>query len=408
MLKIKVRNIYVINKLSLANLLFTIGVALTFYESLHPWFLWSLGPYAYILMTFCFWGFYVLTQSAYTPTPINTKYIWPFAAYSVLQTCIFFVNSGATFMAFISIALQIACFFIIFRANGDLLKQSMLAVSKSMAVILCFSIFGFILYLGGSPLPYVDAKFGDELYHFSNYYLFLIDDRSLFTLIPRFQSVFLEPSHMAIASAFLLMIDCGHWKRWYNIVHLVAITMSFSLEAYVLLFCLIFLNKWIQNINFIRNLIIIISLFASVVIGSFFYEDGNNMFNSLIVMRLEVDDGEVAGNNRTTEDFDSEYESFLNSSDIIFGRDMDGTPGNSGYKVFIYENGFANLILLAFFYFILLYNPQNKRAAVTAFILTMIHFVVRAHMTWASCILPMYYMAQFYKYIPDKEKTKQD
>lgn len=405
MLRINLRHIYLINKFSLANFLFVMGVALAFYESLHPWFLWFLGPYAYLLTAFCLIGYVVLVNTVSEVPAINVKYLPPFIAYALIQICIFLVNPDATFMAFISIALQIASFFVIFRADGELLRNSMLLISKSMAIILCFSIFGFVLYLVGYNLPYVDARYGEDLYSFSNYFLFLIDDRSLFVLIPRFQSVFLEPSHMAIASVFLLMLDCGKWKRWYNIVHIVAVIISFSLEAYVLLFCLIFLSKWIQHKNFIRNLIIIISLFLGVVIGSFYYQNGDNMFNSLIVMRLEMEDGEVAGNNRTTGDFDAEYDNFINSSDVLFGRDMYDSFGNSGYKVFIYENGLVNLVLLFIFYAIILYNPQNKKAAFTAFVLTLIHFIVRAHMMWASCILPMYCMAQFFNNVASGNKT---
>lgn len=409
MFKIKKRNILVINKLFLADNLFIIGTLLAFYESLHPWFLWSLGPYAFLLMAFCFFGSFILTQSLQEPQTPNTKFVLPFMVYALLQTSIFLVNPNATFMAFISVALQIASFFVIFRANEELFKKTIMTISKSMAIILCISMFGFILYLTGYPLPYVDAAYGDDLYYFSNYFLLLVDDRSLFAIIPRFQSVFLEPSHMAIASVFLLMTDCGKWKRWYNIVHITAIIISFSLEAYVLFFCLIFFNKWIQNKHFMRNLIVIVSLIAGVVVGSFFYQDGDNMFNSLIVMRLEMDDGDVAGNNRTTDDFDAEFDSFLNSSDVLLGRDMDGTPGNSGYKVFIYENGFLNLLFLFFFYGVILYNPRNKKAVMTALFLSLIHFVVRAHMMWASCILPMYYMAQFFNYTPSLEdKKKQD
>lgn len=48
----------------------------------------------------------------------------------------------------------------------------MLLISKSMAIILCFSIFGFVLYLVGYNLPYVDARYGEDLYSFSNYFLF--------------------------------------------------------------------------------------------------------------------------------------------------------------------------------------------------------------------------------------------
>lgn len=396
MLKINLDTLFLIDKKRLADALFHIAVVLAFYESLHPWFLWPLGPYAYVLMALCAGGSWLVSGSMSEQPKYNAGYLAPFIAYTLLRLCSFLVNPDATFMAFISVAMQIYLFYVIFKADGDLLRRSMGLITKIMAVILIVSMAGFMLYLIGFPLPSSDAKYGEDLYSYSNYYFFLLRDADLWTLIPRFQSVFLEPSHMAIASVFLLMTEIGRWKKWYNIVLICSVLISFSLEAYVLLFCLVFLSKWIQRKHFIRNLLAIIAVFVAIIVGSFFYNDGDNMLNALIVMRLEVDDGEVAGNNRTTEEFDAEYESYLNSSDIFFGRDMVQSFGNSGYKVFIYEYGFVNLALLFIFYLLLLNNPDNKRAVTTAWLLTSIHFVVRAHMTWASCIIPLYFMARWF------------
>lgn len=407
MLRFKIKDIFLISKHSLSETLFVIGVTLAFYESLHPWILWSLGAYAYILSAICLISYVLISKTLIIEPEYNKGHILLFCTYTILSVYLFFVSPSVTFTHFISVAILIIIFYIIFKADGTLLKKTLEVISKSMACILIVSIFGFFLYIIGFSLPYSSVTFGDDLYSFLNYYFFLTSDSSSLILIPRFQSIFLEPSHMAIAATFLLMTECGNWKRWYNIILLISIIISFSLEAYVLLLCLYFLNKWIQRKHFIRNLFISISIFILIIIGSFFYNDGDNMFNSLIVMRMEVDDGDLAGNNRTTDYFDAEYESFLNSPDVWLGRDMDGSFGNSGYKVFIYENGFIGIILLVLFYGPLLYNRNNTRAAITALTLTMIHFIVRAHIMWESCILPMYYMAQWYQYIPTNIKKRE-
>ena len=406
MFKLNIENLFLINKRSLCDFLFVLGVTLAFYESLRPWFLWSLGAYAYIIIAFSLLGYNLLSKDINYNQEYNKKHLLLFCTYTILSLYLFFVSPNVTFNHFISVALLIVIFYIIFKVDGKLLKKSMKFISKSMACILILSIVGFILYLIGFPLQYQSVEFGEDLYSFANYYFFLTGDDPSFISIPRFQSVFLEPSHMAIAATFLLMTECGEWKRWYNVILLISITISFSLEAYVILLCLFFLNKWIQRKHFMRNIIILISIFAIIVIGSFSYNDGDNMFYNLIVMRMEIDDGDLAGNNRTTDFFDAEYKSFLNSSDIWFGRDMDGSFGNSGYKVFIYENGFIGCFFLIVFYSILLYNKKNKRAAITALALTLIHFVVRAHVMWESCILPMYYMAQWFQYTPTNIKEQ--
>lgn len=79
----------------------------------------------------------------------------------------------------------------------------------------------------------------------------------------------------------------------------------------------------------------IVILISAIVGGSFIYNDGDNMLHNLIILRLEIDDGEMAGNNRVSKDFSTEYESFLQTSDVVFGRDYDYSNfGDSGYKVF--------------------------------------------------------------------------
>lgn len=82
------------------------------------------------------------------------------------------------------------------------------------------------------------------------------------------------------------------------------------------------------------------------------------MLHKLIILRLEFNDGEMAGNNRVTKGFDAEYESYLQTSDIILGRDYDYSNfGDSGYKVFFYD-----LELLVYYYYMLFtyYHLQNS------------------------------------------------
>lgn len=392
--KSKIPNLLIVNKVRLADRLLAFAITLAFYASLYPWFLWPLAAYyvvpSALLSVFAF----TLYKSSSRTSLTRTSFIVPLGCFTLLATAMFLVNDG-TFGAFVALLCNMCTYYALFRLSPEVFNKIMLFIVKTFAILILISATFFLLYLTGRNLPNSSAVYGDNLYSFSNYYFFLLADADIWTLIPRFQSVFLEPSHMAVAADLLLMTQCGKWGKWYNVILLGAVCISFSLEAYVLLFCLVFFNKWIQGKRFIRNLLIIIVSTIMVVVGSFFYNDGENMINQLIVLRLEVDDGEMAGNNRTTEGFDAEYESFLNSSDILVGREMDGSFGNSGYKVFLYENGLICTILLFAFYVAMLYKPANKRAAITAAIIALIHFIVRAHMMWASCIIAICYMSVF-------------
>ena len=156
-----------------------------------------------------------------------------------------------------------------------------------MAILLIPSMFFFFLYLLGFPLPSSNLQYGDAFYLFSNYYFFLIDERQLLAFIPRFQSVFPEPSHLGTVCAVLLLAQRGKWRRWWNITLLTALLISFSLGAYVYLVAIVFLNMWTKGRRILLNLILISAVIASVIIGSFYYNDGDNLVNSLIVLRME-------------------------------------------------------------------------------------------------------------------------
>ena len=112
-----------------------------------------------------------------------------------------------------------------------------------------------------------------------------------------------------------------------------------------------------------------IAVLSTIVIGSFFYNGGDNLLQDLIIARMEINDGELAGNNRTTESFDKEYDSFMQSSDVLFGRQRDNSEfGNSGYKVYIYQYGVVGLILLIGFFVVSYRKGKDRRAEISSLI----------------------------------------
>lgn len=410
--KIKGTDLYLLNKRNLSSGLFTCAILLSFWTSLNPWFLWPLGTYYVLLEVPLLLAALFLIKSCPNPEPENPHFIIPALGYAFLTFEMLLTGPGdVTAAAILGWILRVTSFFLIFKVNGEMFKKALVITSKSLSAFLVLSITAFCLYIIGFQFPCVDAVYGDGRYYFSNYFLFMIDEMQLWAIIPRFNSVFLEPSHIGVAAVFLLMADCGRWKKWNNIVLIITVLITFSLESYVLLFVLVFLSKWLQREKFMRNLMILVVFFSSVVIGSFFYNNGENLLNELIVARLEYDEDKgLSGNNRTSDSFDVEFESFLNSSDVLFGRDMPMEFGNSGYKVYTYEHGIVGVLFLFMFYAgIFFYHPRQWRAAIVATALWSIHFVVRAHMTWDSTIFVMYFMAQVYE-VPkiSSKKIKQE
>ena len=381
--------LYLLKKQTLVNILFYTGVLIAFYCSLNAWFLWPIVPYYPILSGLFFIAAMYVSGTMSEPVFKRNDFILPILAYVLLGVYQRLVN-GDNFNGYVATIFHAICFYALFRYDADLLRKLATFLAKSMACLLIVAIPLFILYIFGFPLPNSDLQYQDAFYTFSNYYFFLIDDRQLLVFVPRFQAVFLEPAHLATAIAVLLFAQRGQWRKWYNIVLLTGLLLSFSLGGYVYLVIIIFLNQWIERKKFIAKVIVTSIFIGGIVVASFFYRQGENLIHQLIVLRLEIDEGEMAGNQRTTKDFDADFENFLSSSDILFGRDKENTFGDSGYKVFIYDYGFVGTFLIFFFYISAFYRGKNRRAVLSALFITLLIFGVDAFILWYNRFIPLF------------------
>lgn len=401
-------DIYTINKVTLAKLLFYLGLLLAFYGSLHPWFLWPLGdlyplPAGALVCTAM-----LISKSTNDSWFTCDNFLAPIVGYVAISTYMLITN-GTNINGYIVNMFNISIFFSIFRLSPERMETVMTLLCKTMGCLLAVSIPAFLLYLVGFQFAGVNATYGDGVYTYTNYFLFMIDDRTLWAFFPRFSSVFLEPGHLGTAATLLLSTQFGKWKKWYNIVLLIALLLTFSLAAYVIYVVVIFLKLWTQGKHFIGKLIMMTSFLATIAVGSFFYNNGENLLHDLILIRLEVEDGELAGNNRVTEDFDTDFEKLCSSPVVIFGKKRENPEfGNSGYKVFIYENGIIGTILMLAFYIVSLGKVRNKKAATSAFILAFLGFVVRGYPLWYSNYLPYYSLAHAASFSKGNDKEQED
>lgn len=387
---IKASDLYLIKKEPLSIVCLYAGMFLAFLGSLRAWFLWPLGNWYLFLPALLIIASMLLARSMERDT-IYTRnnYILPIAAL-ILFVVYERMSLGSNINGFIGQTLLIIVFYALFCLSLERLKQLATFICKAMAVLLAISLAGHFLYLMGFPLPSRDVEY-DEFYSFVNYYLFLLDDRNLFVFVPRFNSYFLEPSHIGQACAFLLMTQRGKWKRWYNIVLLTTIFLTFSLGAYIYLVAIAFFNQWISRKHVAGKVLLIVSFLAISAVAAFTYNGGDNLVNNLIMLRLEVDDGELAGDNRVTDNFMTEYENYIQSSDIVFGRSFEIVEfGNAGYRVFFYEHGIVGILLIFMFYTLSLMYTPNKRAFVAVFVVVALYFWATAFMTWVYVYMPLY------------------
>jgi hypothetical protein len=380
------KDIFVLNKENVSYNLFFLGMTIAFYGSLNPWFMWPLGQFSAVLACFIVVCSLLISGTMEHSIYNRNHYLPAIIAYIVLVYYQTFVNE-MNFTSHVFNLFHVGIFYALFKVDRSGLNKLSTLISKSMGILLTVSMPFFALYILGFPLPSVNIHFG-EYYSYSNYFFFLLDDRNLFTIIPRFQSVFLEPGQMGTATALLLLTQTGHWRKWYNIILIIATLISFSLAAYVLFVIAIFLSLWMQGKDIIKKITITVAIIASVVIGSFYYNDGFNLVHDLIVLRLEVEDGEMAGDNRVREDTQAEYETFLQSSDIIVGKNFERQWGGAGYKMYLLDYGIVGIFLLVVFYGISLYSP-HPRAYLSALIIGTLNFIVRDFPLWYAYYIPL-------------------
>ncbi len=390
--QIDLSKFYLLDKRMLSTACFYTGILIAYFGSLHPWFMWGLGELYPIPAAFFVFMAYLISNSMEQSLFLRRDFLLPLLAY-ILLTFTGLVTKDRNINIYIVSSFTVFIFFGLLKLNVSLLQNLATFLCKAMALLLIPSMFFFMLHILGFGLPFRNAAFGDN-YSFSNYYFFMIEDGFLSELIPRFQSVFLEPGHLGSATSILLMTQFGQWKRWWNVVLLLASAISFSLAAYAILIALSFLALWTQRKKLVRTVLATLAIIALGALMATFYNGGDNMVNNLILARLEVNErtGEMEGNNRVDVNFEKEFDKYIVTSDAIFGREMHRIPkgtGNSGYRVYIYQNGLAGLFLLILFYGLSFRNYTDRRYYITAIIISVLIFWIRGYPLWYSNFIPI-------------------
>lgn len=394
--RIDARNVIRLDKEKTALFLYLVGIVLMCGCSINISFFWKFSTICPIFSAGLIIMAMLLSNSMEKRIFTRTDFLLP----SLLCLIAYFysnlVHNISTF-GYILVFFKVIIYISIFRLDPKYYRLLADILCKSLAILLAVSMTFFLLYHLGFSLPGRNVSWGDW-YYYTDYFFFLLDDRSMFELLPRFHAVFLEPGHMGTTIVLLLATQIGYWDRWYNRIMMLAMVLSFSLAAYGLFVILLFLRMWILRKNVLRSLIITCTLLAAVVGGSFVYKQGDNMLNQLIVMRLainETGDG-IEGNNRNSEEFLRNYEGFLHSSDVIFGRGQwveNGGGGNAGYKLYLYENGIFGFLLIYLFYYISMRHAKDRRLLISMMLLSLANFWIRSYPLWLAFYVPYYLMA---------------
>lgn len=243
------------------------------------------------------------------------------------------------------------------------------------------SIFWGFHLAGINLVPSRQEMFND--YTFINHF-FYVEATHVYTLIPRFQSIFIEPGYIGSLLALLLYIHNYNLKDWKCLVYIVSLIMTFSLAGYLIAIVGFVWNRLFSiGISKMKSLLMLLIATGGLIYITN-YNEGDNIVNNIVFSRIErSQDGKIR-QNRTTKDFDAYFDRFITSTDAILGdqdtynskyKDSDSV----GIKVFIVMNGLVGLLSYLLMLFSMVKNVGISKQSVGMSLLFLL-FVIRGHL----------------------------
>ena len=371
-------------------LVFATGIYLLMLHSMNAWFLWNIDR---------MW-LEVITLMIGVVLVIRNRKTYHFSKGSQILVLLFSLailwNSklGLGFILMLPIS-----FFIMFGLSKQSLKKMLQWWTNLYAFILAVSLIGWALSWSNIlPSFGTIAHPAHDNYSYTNYILCI---RGSFYDI-RFNSIFLEPGHTAMIAAFTLFVNKFNLKSKAVMTILISTVFTFSLAGYILMFlgyCIIALQS-LKFKQIVRKVIPYILILSVVYYTGITYQNGNNLFNELILERMQIDDEKgFSGNNRTGELTDNTYESFIKTPEVMTGLSPQkyskyvnsGFIEGAGYKLYVMQKGIIGVLFVLFAYFYIYRCSYNKRLTLGLLLVYIAAFWQRAYPFWYSWLVIFYF-----------------
>ena len=227
--------------------------------------------------------------------------------------------------------------------------------------IICY--FSFVLSLG---LPFNLESYYSERQvssSYANYYLSLL---YISTDGLRLCGVFHEPGILGTVCAFLLVIDNLELKRKSNWIILIAMILSWSMAAFLMVAAYFLLTSYND-----RKRIWGIAISIAIIVFVLPNIKTDNANINHIIERFQIEDNQFVGDTRSNDLIDNEFNQMYDDvSTFIFGHGAGykeklmqySDQGVSTFKIFVLEHGWLGFILTngLFFYFCIAFSKKNK------------------------------------------------
>ena len=359
-----------------------ITLVLTFLATVRTWFFFSFDfKVLSVLLTLLIVG----TASG------NLK------AKNAVSLCVFCIiailsQTRGNFNAYIGSLIMISPFLAFCFLNIQTRIKFLSLVNKTMATIFAVSLVFWIIHLFGVPLPNFYMVYGEN-YSYNNYFFFLdfVGFAGLESFFPRFYSIFIEPSVVGMLCALMIFLNGFNFKKWYNIVYLISLFMTFSLSGIILL--AISLIPFLLYQNKGRRRWIIVGLLGILFFAGYYAMERaseESVIYQMIGSRLEwnEDTGTITGYDRSGESVNNFIKQrFWSSDKVLFGFGPDLPFDGVDFKVYLVKYGIVPIIIYVLFIFYCYRTRKSKMGLWLFFLFLLIVYRGYSVMYWPGMLM---------------------
>ncbi|MBO4417831.1 MAG: hypothetical protein J5801_06930 [Bacteroidales bacterium] len=258
---------------------------------------------------------FVISMLAYAMSPGSFKMRGRSRSISFFFLLAAIMGTYGTFNAYLGTFIRCVPFLFFIAASDQIKTITLSAFNKVLYWILSISLVMWVLNLIGVPFPHRTLTTENSIYYFDNYFFF-VKNIGIFSIFPRFQSVFLEPGYLGCISVFMIFLNKYNFRKWYNIVYLGTVILSFSLAAWLLFFI-----GYIPYISQRGRGKWAYLLLLLVIVGAYYYfSHTSEVVQAMINERLVFENGEMVGYNRSGDAIKDVWRyNFWNTDKWMFG-----------------------------------------------------------------------------------------
>ena len=176
---------------SISLLTYKITLLLLFIFSMYPWFVWNISDIYFLFLGALLSSFFYLFNAKQFKVS-RSKIVLSFCLFLVISWNVLHVNFNGAIGQYLLLIILI----ILINTNDIVKKELLKFITNWFGILVGISLFFYILFLIGVPLPQTPLTESIIGYKGINYYMFIHDTR--LSEFYRFRSIFAEPGNLSM------------------------------------------------------------------------------------------------------------------------------------------------------------------------------------------------------------------